>query len=144
MREFRNIAVLEDRYRSTGGLQDWERQDLDRQFDRLSARLNDERTDGQRAGAGSGPGGWVSINQRQAVLDARIDRGIRDGSLNRVEAERVRAEFRDIAAMEARYRGDGRLERWEEAELDRRFDVLAARVRLERNDGGRVGQGYGR
>jgi Ni/Co efflux regulator RcnB len=83
--------------------------------------------------------GWQNINQRQANLDRRIDQGIRNGQLTRGEAVRLRAEFRDIARLEARYRRGG-LSNWERSDLDRRFDALSARVRWERRDN----QDYGR
>ena len=86
------------------------------------------------------PNDWVSINQRQAQLDRRIDQGVRHGSLNRREAYRLRAEFNQIARLEARYRANG-LNGWERADLDRRFDVLSARIRAERHD--QYGSGYG-
>ncbi|HRD28784.1 MAG TPA: hypothetical protein PLO65_10840 [Caulobacter sp.] len=76
---------------------------------------------------------WTSINQRQAVLDARIDAGVRDGSLTRAEAARLRADFNDLARMEADYRRDG-LTNAERADLDRRFDLLSARIRADRRD----------
>ena len=53
--EFRHIARLENRYR-TNGLSNWERADLDRRFDGLSARIRWERNDGDRYGAGYGYG----------------------------------------------------------------------------------------
>ncbi|HEY8003602.1 MAG TPA: hypothetical protein VIE16_05205 [Phenylobacterium sp.] len=79
------------------------------------------------------PGRWMSINERQARLDHRIDNGVRDGSLTRFEARRLRTEFRQIARREARYRVDG-LSRWERADLDRRFDRLSAQIHGERHD----------
>lgn len=88
-------------------------------------------------------GGWTNINQRQAKLDRRIDQGVRNGSITRSEAIRLRGEFRNIARLEARYRHNG-LSNWERADLDRRFDTLSARIRWERNDGDRYGAGYGR
>jgi hypothetical protein len=84
---------------------------------------------------------WVSINERQAVLDHRIDQGVRNGSLNRREARRLRTEFNQIARLEARYRSNG-LNGWERADLDRRFDGLSARIRGERHDN-QYGSGYG-
>jgi hypothetical protein len=78
-------------------------------------------------------GGWMNINQRQADLDRRIDRGLRRGDLTRAEAQNLRREFRQIARLEQRYRADG-LNMRERADLDRRFDQLAARIRWERND----------
>jgi len=47
--EFRRIAYLESRYRRDG-LSGWERADLDRRFDALSAQIREERRDGQRYG----------------------------------------------------------------------------------------------
>src|SRR5690242_18984232 len=89
---------------------------------------------------------WQSINQRQAQLDARIDAGIRDGSLTRQEAFRMRDEFNDLARLEARYRADG-LSYGERADLDRRFDALSQQIRYQRNDDQTRGdndRGYGR
>jgi hypothetical protein len=76
---------------------------------------------------------WMSINQRQAELDRRIDVGVRSGQLTPAEAARVRAEFQDILRLEANYRRDG-LSYQERAELDRRFDMLENRVIAERRD----------
>lgn len=78
-------------------------------------------------------GAWMNINQRQAQLDRRIDQGLRRGDLTRVEAQRLRNEFRQIARLEYRYRANGLTLR-ERADLDRRFDRLAARIRWERHD----------
>ena len=81
---------------------------------------------------------WMSINERQARLEQRIDRGVANGELTRREAYRARASFNDIARLENRYRRDG-LSQWERSDLDRRFDVLAAQVRMDRRDGQRYG-----
>ena len=78
-------------------------------------------------------GGWQSINVRQVNLDRRIDQGVRNGQLSRREAVRLRAEFNQIARLEARYRRGG-LTQWERADLDRRFDRLSAQIRYERRD----------
>ncbi len=78
-------------------------------------------------------GNWQGINARQARIDARIDGGIRSGQLTRREAYRLRTDFRALAQLENRYRAGG-LNNWERRDLDRRFDVLSARVRFERHD----------
>lgn len=122
--EYQSLLRLETSYRR-GGLTAAERAELDRRFDQLSDRIRDERRDGG--------GAWSNINQRQANLDARIDAGVRDGSLSRREAERLRAEFQALARLEETYRRNG-LTAAEREDLDRRFDVLAARVRAERRD----------
>src|SRR4051794_23278819 len=81
---------------------------------------------------------WMSINERQARLDQRIDQGLRSGQLTRGEAYRLRREFQRIAYLETRYRANG-LSGWERADLDRRFDVLSQQIRAERRDGDRCG-----
>ena len=85
--------------------------------------------------AASAQQGWWGINQRQAQLDKRIDRGIRRGDLNRREAARLRSEFRGIANLEYHYRrSGGGLNMAERRDLDRRFDRLARKIRWERRD----------
>lgn len=128
--EFRQIAQLEYRYRRTApGLTRWERRDLDRRMDQLSRRVRFERRDRQSANR------WVPINRRQAQLDRRIDVGVRNGALTRPEAVRLRAQFRQIARLEYRYRRTGGgLTVWERRDLDRRMDRLSRQIRLERRD----------
>ncbi|WP_340644576.1 hypothetical protein [Phenylobacterium sp.] len=138
--DFRTVAKLEANYRRNG-LSTWERTDLDRRFDALSNRIRYERHDRQDRQDRNG-GGWMNINQRQANLDHRIDQGIRSGKITRAEAYRLRADFQTIARLENRYRANG-LSNWERADLDRRFDTLSARIRIEANDSNRYGAGYG-
>ncbi|WP_297514841.1 hypothetical protein [uncultured Caulobacter sp.] len=82
-----------------------------------------------------------SFYDRQAMLDRRIDMGLRNGSLTRGEAYRLRAELRDTERLERQYRRGG-LSGWERADLDRRFDRLSAQIRYERHDRD-YGYGYG-
>lgn len=136
--DFRAVAGLETTYRRDG-LSTWERTDLDRRFDALSNRIRFERHDrDDRRGDG-----WMNINQRQANLDRRIDQGVRTGKITRAEAYRLRADFQTLARLENRYRANG-LSNWERTDLDRRFDTLSARIRIEANDSNRYGAGYGR
>lgn len=139
--EFNAIANLEDRYRANG-LSNWERTDLDRRFDALASRVRFERNDSQdRDWFGGGNwtddrGQWVSMERRKVQMDRRIDRGLRSGQLTRSEANRLRAEFDAIARVEYRYRANG-LSRWEQTDLNRRFDQLATQIRWERQDSAR-------
>ena len=82
--------------------------------------------------------GWQSINSRQANLDRRIDVGVRRGTLTQREAQRLRADFRGLQRLEARYRAGG-LTDWERGDLDQRMNVLSARIRSERADRQRYG-----
>ena len=47
---------------------------------------------------------WQSVNQREAQLQARINDGVRDGSLTRNEAVRMRSDLRGLERLEAQYR----------------------------------------
>lgn len=129
--QFHEIARLEARYRASNGLSLAERRDLDRRFDALSAQIRVERNDRQDRG-------WVSINQRQRMLDNRIHAGVRSGRLTFREATRLRAEFREIAQLEARYRRNGLTQR-ERADLDRRFDRLESQLYASLRDRDRRG-----
>jgi hypothetical protein len=129
--EFQDIARQEAQYRaSPPGLTRDERADLDRRFDDLDRRIRVNRHDDD-----SRDGNWRGINQRQAELDARIDAGIRDRSLTRDEAARLRADFQAIVRQEGIYRASPPgLTRDERADLDRRMDDLDRRIRVNRND----------
>ena len=86
----------------------------------------------------------VSIDARQAMIAQRIDRGVRNGAINRREATRLNAELREIERAEWTFRRSrpGLTQR-EIAQLEVRLDRLAALVRIERNDR-QFGAGYGR
>ena len=96
-------------------------------------RYGADRRDGQRYG--------VSISQRLAQLDRRIDRGVERGDLDRREAWAARGQFRQIAQRQQIYRSNG-YTRWELADLDQRLDSLEAQIRADRHDD-QYGYGYG-
>ncbi|QNA85013.1 hypothetical protein G4G27_14180 [Sphingomonas sp. So64.6b] len=88
-----------------------------------------------------GQGQWQNINQRQANLYNRIDQGIRSGALNRVEASRLKAQFRQLTNLEAQYRRSRPgLTIAERRDLDRRFDALSQRIKIQKHD--RQGRRY--
>lgn len=76
---------------------------------------------------------WESINQRQDNLIRRIDMGVRNGALTRYEADSLRRQFFQLAALENQYRRGG-LNQWERNDLNRRFDLLSARIMVDRHD----------
>ena len=76
---------------------------------------------------------WQSINQRQSNLYNRIETGVRNGSLTRPEAQRLRYRFASLEQRERRYRAGG-LSGWERRDLDQRFDALSRDIRSERRD----------
>ncbi|WP_339915600.1 hypothetical protein [uncultured Brevundimonas sp.] len=77
--------------------------------------------------------------EHSAALEARIDAGLRDGSLDRGEAARVRADFDALVRLEDRYAADGRLTTDERNELRGRYEALSSRI----GDQGQYGQIYG-
>lgn len=86
-------------------------------------------------GAARYQAGWQNINARQAQLEARINQGVRSGALSRNEAARLRNEFRSLERLEAQYRRSRPgLTMAERRDLDRRFDALSARIRIEKHD----------
>lgn len=88
---------------------------------------------GLPAAASAAP--WQPINERQANIEQRINQGVRHGDLNRAEAQRLRAQFRDLSRLEAQYRRSGHgLDASERRDLNQRFDRLSQRVYAERHD----------
>jgi hypothetical protein len=82
------------------------------------------------------------LGERRLALEARIDAGIRDGSLDRTEANRLLSEYNALVQLETRYAADGRLTTQERTDLRNRYDALSQRVGDARDDGG-YDEGYG-
>ena len=74
------------------------------------------------------------VNEREARIKARIQRGIESGAITDGEARRLYGELRGIEAKERALRADGRLNGREAAELNRDLDQLADDVREQRRD----------
>ena len=123
--EFQQIVRLEAQYRRSGnGLNRVERQELDRRFDALSRQIRDERNDNN---------GWYGESGRLQELGRRIEAGARSGQLSRAEASRLRSEHTFLVQLEQNYRRGG-LTNQERLDLNRRFELLASKIRWERRD----------
>ncbi|HEX8301994.1 hypothetical protein [Sphingomonas sp.] len=89
----------------------------------------------QRGYAHAQGGAWQNINARQNRIENRINQGIRSGALTRGEAIRLRAQFRELGRIEARYRASRPgLTMAERRDLDRRFDMLERSIRVQKHD----------
>lgn len=78
---------------------------------------------------------WQTVNQRQQQLDRRIDQGVRNGALTRNEATQLRTEFRSLDRLERQYRrSGGAFTARERADLNRRFDALSTRIKIQKHD----------
>ena len=81
---------------------------------------------------------FAPANQRAQMIQMRIDQGIRSGKLDRREGFKLQNELRGIQKLEYRYSvSGGRLDLRERADLNRRYDVLSAKVRFDKHDGQR-------
>lgn len=69
-------------------------------------------------------------------LSQRVDRGIRNGDLNRREADYFRREIQQLRYLDQRFSYGGYDWR-ERQQLDQRIDRLRQQLRYERNDGDR-------
>ena len=97
---------------------------------------------GYGGGHGGGYGGGYEAPASQAQeLEFRINRSERRGAISHREAARLRYDLRQVERLTFQYRRDG-LTRWERADLDRRFNMIQASLRYERNDRD-YGYGYG-
>lgn len=82
--------------------------------------------------------------QRGPVLDQRIDAAVRDGSIDRYEAEQMRREYNEIVRLEAQYSSDGEISPQQRNDLRMRYRALSQRVggqRAGQTDGQDYGQG---
>lgn len=86
--------------------------------------------------------GGRPLAERRVALEARIDAGVRDGSISRAEATRLRSEYNALVQLETRYAADGRLTPQERTDLRDRYQALSQRVGDARDDGG-YDDGYG-
>lgn len=113
-RQDSRIAGEEARFRRDGVLDPRERARLNRDLDRASRDIWRERHDAQGTMAGT-----PSLDRREANQAGRIRDGVRDGSLTRAEAARLRAEQRGIRNEEARFKADGNVTPRERARVQR-------------------------
>ena len=75
-----------------------------------------------------------NINEREARIRARIQRGQNDGRLTDREARFLYRQLATIEAKERTFLADGRLSYREEAELKRNLDTLAQNTRFQIRD----------
>jgi hypothetical protein len=77
----------------------------------------------------------ATIDEREARINARIERGLRDGRITNREARHLYRELRDIRAKEHAFRtNNGRIGPREFDELNRDLDQLADNVRHQLRD----------
>lgn len=83
--------------------------------------------------AAAGAQAWQPMSQRKANLERRIEVGVRNGSLTRVEASRLKTRFANLQRLEWRYQRNGLTYR-ERTELDNRYIMLSNAIANQRHD----------
>ena len=78
--------------------------------------------------------------QRRAALDQRIDTAVRDGSLDRREADQMRREYEEIVRLEAQYSANGNMSQQQRSDLRMRYRALNQRIGGQ-NNGQPIDQG---
>ncbi len=75
----------------------------------------------------------ASLDTRQTNLSHRIDQGVRNGSLTRAEASRLRRQLWSVERTQYNYRRGGLTWR-ERQDLQRRYDRISSHIRAQRHD----------
>jgi uncharacterized membrane protein YebE (DUF533 family) len=137
--EQRAIRREESAYRSDGVLTGRERADLNRDLDRSSSHIWQQRHDAQQRPNAGGAYDGLTINEREARQREAIRRGIASGELTRQEAGRLRNEQIRIERMEQRARADGNFTPRESARINRQLDNSGRHIQRETHDRQRAG-----
>ena len=82
----------------------------------------------------------MSINERQARQEQRIQRGVARGDITQREARQLWRQQREIDRAEAAARADGRINRREMQELMAMLDDADRNIRFQRHDQNRRGE----
>ena len=129
------LVELETRYAADGRITTTERADLTARYRDLTDRL-------QNGGYGEdGDGyGWRPLGDMRQEFFARLDAGVRDRTLSRTEATRLRTDFNALVQLETTYGRNG-IDAREQQDLEARLADLNRRVGDD-YDGG-YGQGSG-
>lgn len=123
-REYYDIVQLEWQYSAGGSITQQQRRDLRTRYRALTQRFG---------GQGSGQGGyqndgrWQPLATRSNEFEQRLAAGLRDRSLTRVEANRLRTEWRALAQVEANYQRGG-IDAREQADLWSRYNAIDSRL----------------
>jgi hypothetical protein len=122
----RDIQFREIRIKNDGRATQQERESLRHDLDGMRADVDRKLNNNQVAGRGADntPG----IDNRQADIHARIERGIAAGSITRAEAKRLRQRERDIQHRESTYKADGKITQKERDRLRSDVDKLSQDV----------------
>jgi hypothetical protein len=122
----RDIQFREIRFKNDGRTTPQERDALQRDLNNMRAdvdrKLSNNRTTNRPVGDTPG------IDNREADIHVRIERGIASGQITRAEATRLRQRELDIQHREAKFKSDGRVSEKERDRLHRDLGKLSLDV----------------
>lgn len=122
----RDIQFREIRFKNDGRTTPQERDALRRDLDTMRADVDRKLNNNQVAGR---PGdNTPRVDNREADIHARIERGIASGQITRAEAKRLRQRELDIQHREAKFKLDGKVTQKERDRLHRDLDKLSQDV----------------
>lgn len=83
------------------------------------------------------------IDRRQNMQERRIQQGVRDGSVTRSEYIRLEQEQARIRELERRAKADGRVDRYEAAQIGRAQQEASRHIYQEKHDREGRSSGWG-
>ena len=112
LRRDREIDLRESRFKANGNATPQERQQLRADVNGLGNEverlmMNNTYVQPQANPNGTAAGATPGIDNRQLNISARIEEGVRSGSITQREARRLQVRERNIARHEATYKRDG-------------------------------------
>jgi polyhydroxyalkanoate synthesis regulator phasin len=133
--ELANILEIIDKMKQDGRLDDREREEVNRNLDRLDRDISSEKHDDEMVTGNADRGDWHGgIRSRIEEAQQRIEQGIERGSLTRHEARRLHEELANILERIDRMKQDGRLDNREREVINRDLDRLERDISREKRD----------
>lgn len=144
-REYEDIVRLEAQYSANGPMQAQQRNELRTRYRALAQRVGNQgngQANGQNWNQNGYQGGyqddgrWQPLAQQNGLFEQRLAEAVRNRSMSSQQANRLRADWRNLAQIEARYAYNG-IDAREEADLRSRYSVIDNRL------GGMLSAGFG-
>lgn len=130
------LVQLETRYGSDGRFTAAERNDLNDRYSRLTQAVADGGYGNDNGYGGGSNNGYASVSGGRVEFEARVDTAVRSRRLTRTEGTRLKYDYQALIQVESGYLRDGSLSARERDDLERRLDVLDARVGDVQSGGG--------
>jgi len=135
--ELGSILNKIDRMKSDGNLSQGERDNINRDLDRLNRDIFKEKHDAVSTGPAVQVDWRGGIRSRIQASKQKIEQGIEQGTLNRREARKLNKELGKILNKIERMKSDGRISQGERDRIKRDLDRLDREIFKEKRDDNR-------